>query len=43
LPRQPDHTVLLDGTWIIEIDETRPRAAPTHHTHDTVPRARRPR
>lgn len=38
---------LLDRTWSVEVDETRPRTAPTpagtHHTHDTVLRARRRR
>jgi SAM-dependent methyltransferase len=36
---------LLDGDWTVLVDETRPRTAPapsgTHHTHDTVLRARR--
>ncbi|KXK58532.1 SAM-dependent methyltransferase [Micromonospora rosaria] len=36
---------LLDRDWTILVDETRPRTAPapagTHHTHDTVLRARR--
>lgn len=36
---------VLDGTWTIVANETRPRTAPapagTHHTHDTVLRARR--
>ncbi|MEV0393601.1 class I SAM-dependent methyltransferase [Polymorphospora rubra] len=36
---------LLDHDWTILINETRPRTAPapagTHHTHDTVLRARR--
>ncbi|MEU5155723.1 methyltransferase domain-containing protein [Glycomyces sp. NPDC021274] len=36
---------LLEGDWDVAVDETRPRAAPgpvgTHHTHDTVLRARR--
>jgi SAM-dependent methyltransferase len=38
---------LLDDRWAVQINETRPRAAPaphgTHHTHDTVLRARRVR
>jgi SAM-dependent methyltransferase len=38
---------LLDDTWTILINETRPRTASTpagtHHTHDTVLRARRVR
>jgi SAM-dependent methyltransferase len=38
---------LLDDTWTIVADETRPRTAPapagTRHTHDTVLRAQRPR
>ncbi|MFE3141524.1 class I SAM-dependent methyltransferase [Streptomyces scopuliridis] len=36
---------LLDHNWTVLINETRPRTAPapagTHHTHDTVLRARR--
>ncbi|RMB80220.1 bifunctional 2-polyprenyl-6-hydroxyphenol methylase/3-demethylubiquinol 3-O-methyltransferase UbiG [Streptomyces shenzhenensis] len=41
---QPDDIAqLLDATWNVLINETRPRAAPahagTHHTHDTVLRA----
>ncbi|WP_030567672.1 class I SAM-dependent methyltransferase [Streptomyces aureocirculatus] len=36
---------LLDHDWAVLIDETRPRTTPapagTHHTHDTVLRARR--
>lgn len=45
---QPDEIArLLDDTWTIIADETRPRTAPapagTHHTHDTVLRAQRPR
>lgn len=36
---------LLDDTWTVLINETRPRTRPgpagTHHTHDTVLRARR--
>ncbi|KAF4407865.1 class I SAM-dependent methyltransferase [Streptomyces lycii] len=36
---------LLDGDWTVLADETRPRTVPgppgTHHTHDTVLRARR--
>jgi SAM-dependent methyltransferase len=43
---QPDDVArLLDPDWSILINETRPRTAPTpagtHHTHDTVLRARR--
>ena len=38
---------LLDDTWTVEANETRPRTAPappgTHHTRDTVLRARRNR
>ncbi|MEV5594495.1 methyltransferase domain-containing protein [Streptomyces sp. NPDC052496] len=38
---------LLDPGWTVQINETRPRTVPapagTHHTHDTVLRARRPR
>jgi SAM-dependent methyltransferase len=38
---------LLDDTWTVLVDETRPRTAPappgTHHTHDTVLLARRVR
>lgn len=38
---------LLDDTWTVLVDETRPRSAPapegTRHTHDTVLRARRVR
>lgn len=45
---QPAEIALrLDRDWIVEVDQTRPRSAPapagTHHTHDTVLRARRPR
>jgi hypothetical protein len=40
-----DVAALLDGTWRIEINEIRPRSvtagAGSHHTHDTVLRARR--
>ncbi|WP_158881698.1 class I SAM-dependent methyltransferase [Amycolatopsis anabasis] len=36
---------LLGDDWVVEVDETRPRTAPapagTHHTRDTVLRARR--
>jgi hypothetical protein len=43
---QPDDIArLLDHTWNVLINETRPRATPapsgTHHTHDTVLRALR--
>lgn len=43
---QPDDIArLLDDSWTVLINETRPRTAPppagTHHTHDTVLRARR--
>ncbi|TDC83199.1 class I SAM-dependent methyltransferase [Actinomadura sp. 7K507] len=43
---QPDDIArLLDNDWAILINETRPRTGPapagTHHTHDTVLRARR--
>ncbi|NGO08805.1 class I SAM-dependent methyltransferase [Streptomyces sp. HC44] len=43
---QPDDIArLLDHNWTVLINETRPRTAPapagTHHTRDTVPRARR--
>ncbi|MFE6398213.1 class I SAM-dependent methyltransferase [Streptomyces alboflavus] len=43
---QPDDIArLLDPTWHVLTNETRPRAAPaptgTHHTHDTVLRAQR--
>ncbi len=38
---------LLDDSWTVLVDETRPRTSPapegTGHTHDTVLRARRPR
>ncbi|MBA8822747.1 SAM-dependent methyltransferase [Saccharopolyspora lacisalsi] len=38
---------LLDDSWTVLVDETRPRTSPapegTRHTHDTVLRARRPR
>ncbi|MFD6948628.1 SAM-dependent methyltransferase [Nocardiopsis sp. TSRI0078] len=38
---------LLDDDWTVLVEETRPRTAPapagTHHTHDTVLRARRVR
>lgn len=38
---------LLDDTWTVLVDETRPRTVPappgTHHTHDTVLLARRVR
>jgi hypothetical protein len=45
---QPDDIArLLDHNWTVLINETRPRTAPapagTHHTHDTVLRAQRPR
>lgn len=45
---RPDEIAgFLDDTWTVLIDETRPRATPappgTHHTHDTVLRARRSR
>jgi hypothetical protein len=45
---QPDDIGgLLDDNWAVLINETRPRTAPvpvgTHHTHDTVLRARRVR
>ncbi|KIH99659.1 SAM-dependent methyltransferase [Streptomonospora alba] len=40
-----DIAELLDRHWTVQVDETRPRSAPTpagtHHTHDTVLRARR--
>ncbi len=44
----PDEVAgLLGDGWTVLIDETRPRTAPappgTHHVHDTVLRARRPR
>ncbi|GLY97886.1 class I SAM-dependent methyltransferase [Actinoplanes sp. NBRC 103695] len=36
---------LLDASWVVEVNETRPRTAANpegaHHTHDTVLRARR--
>lgn len=43
---QPDDIAgVLDESWTVVINETRPRAAPapagTHHTHDTVLRAQR--
>lgn len=43
---QPDDiAALLDHDWTVEINETRPRTAPapagTHHSRDTVLRARR--
>ncbi|KUF18790.1 class I SAM-dependent methyltransferase [Streptomyces silvensis] len=42
-----DIAELLDDDWAVLVDETRPRTTPapagTHHTHDTVLRARRPR
>jgi SAM-dependent methyltransferase len=43
---QPDDIArLLDHTWTVLINETRPRTAPapagTHHAHDTVLRAQR--
>jgi SAM-dependent methyltransferase len=43
---QPDDIAgLLDGSWAVLINETRPRTAPppagTHHTRDTVLRAQR--
>ncbi|MEU4365594.1 class I SAM-dependent methyltransferase [Promicromonospora sp. NPDC023987] len=43
---QPDDVAkLLDRHWIVEVDERRPRTTPppegSHHTHDTVLRARR--
>ncbi len=38
---------LLDDTWTVLVNETRPRSTPppagTHHTHDTVLRAQRTR
>ncbi|MQA08613.1 MAG: methyltransferase domain-containing protein [Pseudonocardiaceae bacterium] len=45
---QPDEIVtFLDDTWTVVANETRPRITPappgTHHTHDTVLRARRKR
>ncbi|MGI5350081.1 class I SAM-dependent methyltransferase [Streptomyces sp. CA-250714] len=45
---QPEEIAgLLDDNWAVLINETRPRTAPapagTHHTHDTVLRARRVR
>ncbi|WP_067812861.1 class I SAM-dependent methyltransferase [Actinomadura kijaniata] len=40
-----DYAALLDDTWTVLVDETRPRAVPpppgTHHTRDVVLRARR--
>lgn len=43
---QPDDIAkLLDHNWTVQVNETRPRTAhtpaATHHTHDTVLRARR--
>ncbi|MCQ8190538.1 class I SAM-dependent methyltransferase [Streptomyces rugosispiralis] len=43
---QPDDVAgVLDDGWAVVVNETRPRTAPapagTHHTHDTVLRARR--
>ncbi|MGV9855884.1 class I SAM-dependent methyltransferase [Streptomyces sp. NPDC003442] len=43
---QPDDIAgVLDDDWAVVVNETRPRTAPapagTHHTHDTVLRARR--
>jgi SAM-dependent methyltransferase len=43
---QPDEIAkLLDDTWTVEVDETRPRTAPappgSHHTRDVVLRVRR--
>lgn len=42
-----DVAALLDDTWTVQVDETRPRTVPapagTHHTHDVVLRARRTR
>lgn len=43
---QPDDIAgVLDDGWAVVVNETRPRTAPapagTHHTHDTVLRARR--
>lgn len=43
---RPDEVAqLLDTSWDVLVNETRPRPAPppegTHHTHDTVVRARR--
>ncbi|CDR08439.1 class I SAM-dependent methyltransferase [Streptomyces iranensis] len=43
---QPDDVAgVLDDDWEVVVNETRPRTAPapagTHHTHDTVLRARR--
>lgn len=43
---QPDDIAkLLDDNWTVQVNETRPRTASTpagtHHTHDTVLRARR--
>ncbi len=45
---QPDEiAMLLDHSWTIQVNQTRPRTAPapkgTHHTHDTVLRAQRQR
>lgn len=45
---QPDDIAkLLDHNWTVQVNETRPRTAPTpagtHHTHDTVLRAQRQR
>jgi SAM-dependent methyltransferase len=40
-----DLAKLLDHDWTVQVNETRPRTAPTpagtHHTHDTVLRAQR--
>jgi SAM-dependent methyltransferase len=30
---------LLDESWSVQINETRPRSVPGHHTHDTILRA----
>lgn len=43
---RPDEIAgLLDSTWTVLVNETRPRTTPapagTHHTHDTVLRAQR--
>ena len=41
----PDIAASLDGNWVVEVDETRPRhvtaGAGAHHTEDVVLRARR--
>ncbi|MER5394296.1 class I SAM-dependent methyltransferase [Saccharopolyspora sp. NPDC002686] len=43
--RPEDVVALLDDSWTVLIDETRPRTAPappgTHHVHDVVLKARR--